>query len=72
LPLLSAAAKLSHGTGVESSLFAVLASLYNLGLACSGLAGGLIYEWIGLHGLILVTAVFLLSGFFIVPRMRML
>ena len=70
LPFLSSAAKLAHGTGVESSLFAILASLFNLGQAGSGIVGSLVYEWMGLRSLILITACFVLLGLLVIPRIR--
>jgi len=57
LPFLSVCAKLSHGTGVESSLFAVLMSIHNLGTILSGMIGGAIYPIISLNTLIIGTGV---------------
>jgi predicted MFS family arabinose efflux permease len=70
LPLLSGAAKLTHGTGVEGSLFAILASLYNIGLALAAMIGGLVFGLIGLRMLIVLTACFMLVGFLIIPRLK--
>jgi MFS family permease len=70
LPLLSAAAKLTHATGVEGSLFAILASVYNTGLFCAGIFGGFIFEIIGLKWLIVATALFMLLGLLVVGRIK--
>ena len=58
LPLLSASAKLSHGTGVEGCLFAVLMSVHNFGTILSGIAGGALYQVVGLNLLIIGTGFF--------------
>lgn len=70
LPLFSSSATLAHATGVESSLFAILMSLFNLGQALASFMGGLLFEWIGLKALIISTAFFGLLALFIIPRFR--
>jgi MFS family permease len=72
LPLLSAAARLANATGVEGSLFAMLASFYNVGQVGSKMMGAVVYEWIGFQPLILMTACFILLGLLVVPRLQTL
>ncbi len=72
LPLFSSAARLSHGTGVEGSLFAILMSVFNLGQAVAGSWGGALYEWIGLKALIVLTAFLVLPAFLVIPRLKSL
>ncbi len=72
LPLFSSAARLSHGTGVEGSLFAILMSVFNVGQAVAGSWGGALYEWIGLRPLIVLTAFLVLPAFFVIPRLKSL
>ena len=72
LPMFSAAARFSHATGVEGSLYAILMSLFNLGQALGGFAGGFLYERIGLQALIIGTALVGLSAFLILPRLKKL
>lgn len=70
LPLFSASATLAHATGVESSLFAMLMSLFNLGQAVAAFAGGILFEWMGLRALIVSTAFFGLLALVVVPRFK--
>ena len=70
LPMMSAAAKLANGTGVEGSLFAILMSIFNLAQAGSTLAGGFLFERFGLHWLIIGTAVCTLSGLLVIRRLK--
>ena len=72
LPLFSSAARLVHGTKVEASLYAILMSLFNVGQAISSILGGILYEWIGLNWLIVLTATIGLSAFLVVPRLKLL
>ena len=72
LPLMSSAAKLAHNTGVESSLFAVLMSIFNVGQAAATFLGGWFSEKIGTQPLILVTAVLTLSGLWVVKKLKSL
>ncbi|OGW79569.1 MAG: hypothetical protein A3G33_07170 [Omnitrophica bacterium RIFCSPLOWO2_12_FULL_44_17] len=69
LPFMSLAAKLSHGTGVEGSLFAMISSIYNLSQAIFRSAGGMLYEGIGLNWLILATAFLSLTGFWFIRKL---
>ncbi len=70
LPLVSSAAKLANSTGVESSLFAVLMSIQNLASAVSTFVGGILFEKIGLHLMIVAIAFFTLSGLLVVRRLK--
>jgi len=70
LPLVSSAAKLANATGVESSLFAVLMSIQNLGAAIFIFLGGFLFELIGLHLMIILIAFVTLSGLLVVQRLR--
>ena len=72
LPLFSAAARLAHGTGVEGSLYAVLMSWFNVGQAIASVWGGLLYDKIGLNGLIVFTAFMGLLGYLVIPRFQKL
>lgn len=72
LPLMSSAAKLAHGTGVESSLFAILMGIFNLGQSTSTFWGGWLSEKVGLHLLIIMTACLTLTGMFVIRRIKSL
>jgi len=63
LPILATAAKMSHDTGVEGCLFAVIMSIHNLGSILGGLIGGLLFPLIGLNMLITLSALFGLLAF---------
>ena len=69
LPLMSAAAELTHHSGVEGSLFAVLMSVYNLGQIAFGYFGGKLFAVVGLYPLILFTGVLGLFGLYFVDRL---
>jgi len=43
-----------------------------MGQAGSAVAGGFLYEQVGLKALILMTAAFVLLGFLVVPRLKVL
>ncbi len=68
LPIMSTAARLTHQTRVEGTLFAILMSLFNLGQISFGYLGGKLFEKIGLYPLILATGVLALFGLFFVRR----
>lgn len=70
LPLVSSAAKLANDTRVESSLFAVLMSIQNIGSALSTYAGGLLFEKLGLRFLIIVVALITASGLMVIRKLR--
>ncbi len=57
LPLMSVSARLAHGTGQESTLFAISASVYNIGQAFFQAIGGQGFHVFGLRTLIVLTAV---------------
>lgn len=63
LPLMSAAALLTHDSSVEGMMFAVLMGIYNLGQILFGMLGGILFKYIGLQNLIFVTALFLALGY---------
>jgi len=69
LPIMSSAAALTHHSGVEGTLFAVLMSIFNLGQISFGYLGGHIYTAIGLPLLIWCTGVIALSGIIFVNRL---
>jgi MFS family permease len=69
LPIMSSAATLTHHTGVEGTLFAVLMSIYNLGQIAFGFLGGKIFELIGLQPLIVLTGICAFAGVFMVSRL---
>lgn len=69
LPIMSSAAFLTHRTGVESTLFAVLMSIFNLGQFVFGLAGARLYDMAGLTVLILMTGVIALSALLFVEKL---
>lgn len=62
LPMMSLAAVLTRHTGVESAMFAILMSAYNIGQIIFGFLGGRLYNWVGLYPLIAFTAIISLSG----------
>jgi MFS family permease len=72
LPMMSSAAKLANGTKVESSLFAVLMSIYNISQSVSLFLGGVLFPYIGLVWLIILTAILGLAAFWVVPRLKSL
>ncbi len=68
LPVMSAAASLTHHTGVEGTLFAVLMSVFNLGQIGFGFLGGQMASRIGLYPLITLAGMVALSGLFFTAR----
>lgn len=70
LPLMSAAAELTHHSGLEGSLFAVLMSVYNLGQITFGYAGGKLLSIIGLYSLIFLAGILGLLGLYFVERLQ--
>jgi len=70
LPIMSTAARLSNGTGVEGSLFAILMSLNNIGVAGSGALGGWLSERVSLQVLIIGSAAITLLGFTVIRRLK--
>jgi len=69
LPLTTASAILTHHSGVEGSLFAILMSVYNLGQIMFGFIGGKLFDYIGLPPLILGSAVIALGGLWVIGRL---
>ncbi len=72
LPLMSSAARLAHGTGVESSLFAILMGIFNVGQSGSTFLGGWLFERIGINLLIIGTACLTLLGLLIIRKLKAL
>jgi predicted MFS family arabinose efflux permease len=72
LPLMAAAAKLAHGTGIEGALFAILMSVRNIGVVVSTFIGGYVYHLVGLRILILFSAVATASGLIIIRKLKTL
>ena len=72
LPLMSSAARLAHNSGVESSLFAILMGIFNLGQTASTFLGGWLFSKIGLQNLIVLVAFLTLSGFWFIRRLKSL
>lgn len=70
LPLMSASASLTHHSGVEGSMFAVLMSIFNMGQIGFGFLGGKVFNIIGLYPLIVITGVLGLSALFFVDRLQ--
>lgn len=70
LPIMSSAASLTHQTGVEGTLFAVLMSIFNLGQIAFGFMGGRVYHVIGLMPLIIVTGFLALFALAFVERLN--
>lgn len=72
LPLMAAAAKLAHGTGIEGSLFAILMSVRNFGVVASTFVGGYLYHGVGLRTLILISALTAGLGLLVVNKLKSL
>lgn len=70
LPIMSSAAALTHHSGVEGTLFAVLMSIFNLGQISFGLAGAQAFHYIGLFPLIIVTGFLALLALFFVEKLQ--
>ncbi len=70
LPIMSVSAMLTHHSGVEGSLFAVLMSVFNLGQILFGFLGGKLYPWTGLYPLIWVTGIASLAGLLVVEKLQ--
>ena len=72
LPMMSSSARLAHGTGIESSLFAILMGIFNAGQSISTFCGGWLYERIGLPLLIAFTAFLTLIGLLVIRKLKLL
>ncbi len=70
LPIMSSAASLTHNSGVEGTLFAVLMSIFNMGQISFGFAGAHAFHFIGLYPLIMVTGFLALTGIFFVEKLQ--
>jgi MFS family permease len=70
LPIMSSAAALTHHSGVEGTLFAVLMSIFNLGQISFGLLGAQAYHFIGLFPLIITTGFLALIALFFVEKLQ--
>jgi MFS family permease len=70
LPIMSSAAALTHHTGVESTLFAVLMSVFNLGQIVFGFLGGKFFGVFGLYPLIILTGVIAIGGILFVEKLN--
>ncbi len=71
LPIMSSAAALTHQTGVEGTLFAILMSIFNFGQIAFGFMGGRVYHVIGLMPLILVTGFLALFALAFVEKLKL-
>lgn len=69
LPMMSAAAILTHHSKVEGAVFAILMSVFNLGQILFGLIGGRLYSIIGLPPLIAASGILGLAGILLVERL---
>lgn len=70
LPIMSSAAALTHRSGVEGTLFAVLMSIFNLGQILFGYLGASVLNYTGLHFLIALCGVIALCGLIFVRKLR--
>ena len=70
LPVMSSAAALTHNTGVEGTLFAILMSIFNFGQIIFGFLGGRLYEQNGLQPLIVAAGLIALTGIFFVEKIE--
>jgi predicted MFS family arabinose efflux permease len=70
LPIMSVSAVLTHRSGVEGTLFAVLMSVHNLGQIGFGFLGGKIYHVVGLYTLIIGAGLASLACLLIVRQLR--
>ena len=70
LPLMAVAAILSRSRGIEGSLFALLMSINNLGQLLATFIGGKLFDIMGLHGLIILSAGVSLFGLWFVGKLK--
>lgn len=71
LSIMTSSAVLTHGSGVEGTLFAILMGIFNFGQIAFGFMGGKVYIYTGLHFLIVITSLLALSGLIFVPKVRL-
>lgn len=69
LPLMSASAVLTKGSGVEGTLFALLMGFYNLSQIAWGFLGGKLFALVGLNWLIAIAALMQTLGFFLISHL---
>ena len=69
LPLMTGAAVMTAGSGVEGTLFALLMGLYNLSQIAWGFLGGKLLPSLGLWGLVTLATLIQLSAYFLIPHM---
>lgn len=62
LPIVSSLAAVTRSSGMQSTLFAVLMSVFNIGQILFGFLGGKLFAWIGLAPLILTAGTVALMG----------
>lgn len=55
---------------VEATFFALLMSVFNLGMKGSQITGGYLYDWLGFTPLVLISAIFTALAWFLVPLVR--
>lgn len=70
LPVMSVSAILTHNTGVEGTLFAVLMSLHNLGVVFFGFLGSNLFKFVGIHTLIIGSALVMISTLWIIKHLK--
>ncbi len=70
LPIVSSAAALTHSSGVEGTLFAILMSVFNVGQIIFGFLGGNLVSRIGLYPLIGIAGFMALFGLFFVEKLQ--
>lgn len=71
LPIVSSAAALTHQSGVESTMFAVLMSIFNVGQIFFGFLGGNLFTQIGLVPLIVTAGSMALVGLLFVRKLQL-
>ena len=71
LPIMAACAVFSRNSGVEGTLFAILASIYNLGQMGFAFLGGKMHAFLGLKPLILFAAAITLCILLLLPRLKL-
>lgn len=71
LPIMSTCAVFARNSGVEGTLFAILASIYNVGQILFAYAGGRLHEWTGIPLLILLAAAVNACIFLIIGRLEL-
>ncbi len=71
LPIVSSAAALTHQSGVEGTLFAVLMSFFNLGQILFGYFGSKVYTRVGLYPLIAISGIAALLALAFASRLKL-